>query len=750
MTTAQSAITLAETAAETTSTFNIPIEGMTCSSCAFRVEKALKKVSGIKTVSINPATDTARIEAVTSVGMDQISAAVEDAGYKVAAAKLASPNTRQTDAASFRMTEEMKLLIAAFLTAPLVIPMLFDFFGMHLMLPAWIQLMLASPVQFWLGARFYRAGWKALKSGSGNMDLLVALGTSAAFGLSLYLMTKNSSGMNLYFESSAVIITLVMLGKWLESRAKQQASEAIRALQSLRPETARVRRGTQTVEIPTSEVRIGDFVVVKPGEHIPVDGIIAEGESQVDESLITGESIPVLKLIGDKVTGGSVNADGLLLIQTTAVGEGSILASIVRMVEDAQAAKAPIQKLVDKISAVFVPVVILIALATFFGWWGFSGDVIAATINAVSVLVIACPCALGLATPASVIAGTGTAARYGILIKNAEVLETAHNIEVVAFDKTGTLTEGKPLLEQIQVSGIGESDFLRIASSLQAGSEHPLAKAVLAYAEKRGISPELVSTQKSIPGKGLIGIVAGKEYLLGSERLLAEESISLRDFARSVLLLESEGHTVSWLAERSGEVLGIMSFKDNVRPTSASAVGRLESMGVTSVMVTGDNARAAKRVAEKIGVQQAIAEVLPDGKAKVLDELKSQNGRTRVVAMVGDGINDAPALAAADVGIAMGGGTDVAMHAAGVTLMHSDPAMIADVIDISRRTYSKIKQNLFWAFVYNVVGIPLAASGLLSPVIAGSAMAFSSVSVVMNSLLLKRWRPLSARQSTKG
>ncbi|MDG0854764.1 copper-translocating P-type ATPase [Pelomonas puraquae] len=626
------------------------------------------------------------------------------------------------------------------LSAPLVLPMFATLFGAHWMLPGWLQLALATPVQFWLGARFYRAGWKALRAGAGNMDLLVALGTSAGYGLSVYqLLAHGDQAMHLYFEASAVVITLVLLGKWLETRAKRQTTEAIRALNALRPERARVRRNGADLDVAIAEVRVDDQVVVRPGERIPVDGEVVEGASEIDESLITGESLPVAKHVGDRVTGGSVNAEGLLLIRTTAVGAESTLARIVRLVESAQAKKAPIQRLVDQVSAVFVPVVIGIAALTLLGWGLGTGNWEAAILNAVAVLVIACPCALGLATPTAIMAGTGVAARHGILIKDAEALEVAHSVKVVAFDKTGTLTEGKPELVAFEAVDGNTSSMLGAAAAIQNNSEHPLARAVIEAAKRERVGVPPASEVRAIAGRGMAAVVRGRNLRLGSTRFMQELNVDLSAMAKIAAALEAQGRTVSWLAE-AGErphLLGLLAFGDAAKASAVDAIRRLHEMDVSTVMLTGDNRGSATAISRQLGIDEFRAELLPQDKADIVAELKSGNRR---VAMVGDGINDAPALAAADVGIAMSTGTDVAMHAAGITLMRGNPALVADAIDISRRTYAKIRQNLFWAFAYNVVGIPLATFGLLSPVVAGAAMAFSSVSVVTNALMLRRWK----------
>jgi Cu+-exporting ATPase len=605
-------------------------------------------------------------------------------------------------------------------------------------LPGWLQLALATPVQFWLGARFYRAGWKALMARSGNMDLLVALGTSAAYGLSVYMLFRHwEHEPHLYFEASAAIITLVLLGKWLESRAKRQTTEAIRALQALRPETARVRRGDTEQEISLQDLHEGDTVVIRPGERIPADGVVLEGRSHADESMLTGESLPVAKEVGSAVTGGAVNGEGLLAVRATALGGQSTLARIIELVESAQAKKAPIQRLVDRVSAVFVPVVLLIALATFLAWGLASGNWEQAILNAVAVLVIACPCALGLATPTAIMAGTGVAARNGILIKDAEALEIAHGVEAVAFDKTGTLTAGKPSLVALEPHGVAREALLELAAAVQAGSEHPLAKAVVAAAgvNVAGRAHEV----RAVPGRGVEGVVAGHRVAIGSARWMSELGVEVDAFADKAEQFARRGYSVSWIADLTGSpaLLGVMAFGDAPRPEAAEAVAQLKGRGIRTVMLTGDNRAAAETIGAVLGIDDVRAEVLPGDKADAVSSL----GKTHRTAMVGDGVNDAPALAAAHLGIAMGSGTDVAMHAAGVTLMRPDPRLVGAAIDISRRTYAKIRQNLFWAFVYNVVGIPLAALGILTPVIAGAAMALSSVSVVANALLLKRWKP---------
>jgi Cu+-exporting ATPase len=718
---------------------DLQVEGMTCASCVARVEKALRKVPGVVDASVNLATETATVTASQPVA-DAAIAAIRKAGYEAA---VRAPRVDERPA-SGRDIWEVGAAIA--LTLPLVVPMIAGAFGAHWMLPAWAQLALATPVQFIVGARFYVAAYKALRARAGNMDLLVALGTSAAYLLSAWLMARGEA--HLYFEASAVVITLVRLGKWLEARAKRRAADAIRALAALRPESARVLRGGAEVETAVEAIAIGDLVVVRPGERIAVDGEIVEGRSHADESLITGESLPVAKETGARVTGGSLNAEGRLVVRTLAVGAETTLARIIRRVESAQAAKAPIQRLVDRVSEVFVPIIVAIAFATFLLWGLAAGNWETATLNAVAVLVIACPCALGLATPAAIMAGTGVAARHGILIKDAEALEVAHRTRVVAFDKTGTLTEGKPALLGMAAAEVPERDALRIAAAIQSGSEHPLARAVLERARAESIDIPAASNVRASPGRGVQGTVDGREYAIASDRWVEENKWGQTPFQliQEPELTEMESdpiisaRTVSYLValDSSPRVLARLEFGDRVKAGARELVERLHREQIRAVLVSGDNRGAVDAVAREVGLDESFAAVLPEDKAAVVTRLRAPGAP---VAMVGDGINDAPALAAADVGIAMGSGTDVAMNTAGITLMRGDPMLVADALDISHRTYAKIRQNLFWAFVYNVVGVPLAALGLLNPVIAGAAMAFSSVSVVTNALLLRRWRP---------
>ena len=716
---------------------SLAVTGMSCASCVTRIEKALLNVPGVLSATVNLASETAVLD---DVGADPAAllAAVVRAGYR---ASLLDDETSASASPGDR-PPWWPVALAILLSLPLALPMVAMAWGAHWMLPAWLQCALATPVQFLLGARFYVAGWKSLRAGSGNMDLLVALGTSAAYGLSVWLWLASPYGAtpHLYFEASALVIALVLLGKWLEVRARRQTTDALRALNALRPDRACVRRDGVEVELPLARVVVGDEVVIRPGERVPVDGEIIAGASQIDESLVSGEGLPVARQVGDRVTGGAVNGEGLLIVRTCAIGSETVLARIVRLVEQAQAGKAPVQRLVDRVSAVFVPVVIAIALLTFAGWMLAGAGIETALPNAVAVLVIACPCALGLATPTAIMVGTGVAARHGILIKDAEALEVAHGVSVVAFDKTGTLTEGRPELVLAQALSGARDDLLRRAASLQSGSEHPLARAVMAAAEREGLQWPVAESLLAVAGRGVAAQVDGRDLRLGSSRFMQELGVDLSPARAQAQSLQAEGRTVSWLAEvgEAPVLLGMLAFGDTIKPTAALAVRRLQAAGVRCVLVSGDNRGAAEAVAAQLHIDDVRAEVLPEHKAEVVAELRQAGA---VVAMVGDGINDAPALAAADVGIAMSTGTDVAMHAAGITLMRGDPARVADALDVSRRTWAKIRQNLFWAFAYNVIGIPLAAAGMLNPVIAGAAMAFSSVSVVSNALLLRRWKP---------
>ena len=708
----------------------LSIGQMSCTSCAQRIEKVLSKVPGVIGTEVSFARETAVVEWVEPATATQLISAIEKAGFSAAP-------VGQTEAAPSRA--HYPVIAALLLAAPLVLPMLAMPFGGHWMLPAWAQWLLATPVQFILGARFYRAGWQALKARAGNMDQLVALGTSAAYGLSLYLWWRAPVGVtpHLYFEASAVVIALVLLGKYLEARSKHKTGAALSALQALRPSTAWRLVDGQAQAVPIEALAVNDVLQIRPGERISADGVILQGQSEVDESMLTGESLPVSKEVGDPVTGGAVNGSGVLTIKVSAIGAQSMLARIIEQVLHAQAVKAPIEKLVDKVSRVFVPVVLGIALCTLLGWWLAGATFESALINAVAVLVIACPCALGLATPAAIMAGTGAAARHGILIKDAEVLEKAHKVSAVAFDKTGTLTQGKPQL--VHFSAVHDaSNALKDAYALQALSEHPLAKAVLSYAHAQGLSANAASEVKALIGLGIEGTVNGRRLLLGSGRVLEQYALEHPAFTQQAQHLQRQGCSISWLLELSPQpqVLALLAFADTLKPTSQQAIESLNQQ-VQTYLLSGDNLEAAHFVGAQLGISHVHGKLLPSQKTGIINQLQSQG---QVVAMVGDGINDAPALAAADVGIAMGAGTDVAMQAAGITLLNSDPQAVAWALSISRKTYQKIQQNLFFAFVFNGLGIPLAAFGLLNPVLAGAAMAFSSVSVLTNALLLSRFK----------
>jgi Cu+-exporting ATPase len=705
-------------AVEPAGSIDLTITGMTCASCVNRVEKVLRKVPGVTLASVNLATERAHVTG-TGASSAALIKAVEKAGY--------GATEIQRDAAPADHTPRdrrdlIHLAAAAALSAPLVAGMAVP----ALMLPASAQFALACIVQFGLGARFYRAGWNAVRALSGNMDLLVALGTSAAWGLSTWLWLFQGREHGLYFESSALLVTFVLCGKWLEARAREGTAAAITALMQLRPDTARVDRGGAVRDVPIADVRPGDKVIVRPGEQVPVDGRILLGRAAIDASMLTGESLPADHGPGDTIAAGTINTDGNLTIETTATGAETMLGRIVRMVETAQESKAPVQRLADRVSAVFVPVVLAIALATLAGWVIAGAGASTAILNAVSVLVIACPCALGLATPTAIMAGTGTAARNGILIRDAAALEQARSVSVVAFDKTGTLTLGKPRL-----AGIVPQDRLADAAALLSGSEHPLAGAVRQAAFGQTLAG--VTDFRALPGLGCSGTIGGRALLLGNARLMETHGIAAEPPR------EMDGQTVSFLAETAPapKLLAVLGFTDTLKPEAVAVIARLHAMGLRTVMLTGDSAAAARTVATACGIDEVQAAILPGAKAAAISKMRADGS---VVAMVGDGINDAPALAAADIGIAMATGTDAAISTAGITLMRGDLTLVADAIGISRRTVGKIRQGLFWAFAYNVLGIPLAASGLLSPVVAGGAMALSSVSVVCNALTLRRGR----------
>ena len=716
-------------------TRELAISGMTCTTCSGRVETALKRVSGVARAEVNLASEKASVDGIAGLlRPSDLLVAIRQAGYEAELLTGDRERDRAIVAADERRLrgETWRIIAAVVLSAPLLLPM------SDIMLPGWAQLLLATPVQFVIGRRFYVGAWKALRAGIGNMDLLVSLGTSAAYFYSLYLMIAGPPDGHLYFEAAAVVIALIMVGRWLEARAKRSTTAAIHALMSLRPERARIEREGVEIEIPVADVAVGEIVVVRPGERIPVDATVLTGRSEVDESLLTGESLPVAKQSGHKITGGSINGSGLLRAETKGVGKQSTLSRIIALVEHAQSKKPPVQRLVDRVAGVFVPVVLAVALAAFLGWWLIAGDLTGGVVAAVAVMVIACPCSLGLATPTALMVGTGAAARGGILIRDAEALERAHRLDTIILDKTGTVTEGKPAVTEVVAHGIDDEELLTVAAAAESGSEHPLAEAVLAKARGREL-PNLLDFQ-SHSGLGLTANVGGRTIIIGNRRLMTRHNVNLESVATDAAELEERGRTVMWVAELTPAVrlLGIIAVADPVKATAREAVRHLREIGLQTVLLTGDNARTAAAVAAEVGIDRVLADVLPADKAAEVERLQAQG---KHVGMAGDGVNDAPALAAADVGIAMGTGADVAMQTAGITLMRGDPMLIGDAIAVSRATYNKIRQGLFWAFIYNVVGLPLAAFGLLNPVIAGAAMALSSVSVVTNALLLRRWRP---------
>ncbi|PNO54855.1 copper-transporting ATPase [Aeromonas caviae] len=714
------------------------ITGMTCAGCSARLNKMLAALPGVISADVNFSIEQARIVLVP--GMQTPAALreqIEAIGFGAQLAQGSASGRRQQllereaqEAASARQAQT-RVIVSALLTLPLLAGMLAmaGLFPWHL--PAWLELLLATPVQFWIGARFYRGAWLAIKNRSANMDVLVATGTSAAYFYSLYLLLNlgMAASGQLYFEASAIIITLISLGKLLEARARRSTQSAIRELMALRPETATVWRGERWQSVAIDEVLRGDRLQVLVGERVPVDGRIVSGESELDESILTGESLPIPRGEGDKVLGGAINRSGVLEIEATTVGEDSSLSKIIALVESAQMGKAPLQQLVDKVSAVFVPVVMAIALFTLLVWYAISNDFGQALLAAVAVLVIACPCALGLATPAAIVTGTGVAARHGILIKDVDTLQKAHAIKALIFDKTGTLTQGRPVL----ASWSGNDEQLRLAAALQQASEHPLALAMREAVGKDAVLPQPEAVEVRV-GAGIVGQVAGHTVAIGNGSLLAQLGIEVPAQDKP----SADGATRVWVAI-DGVVAGIAALADTLRPESPDAIATLRQRGIASWLVSGDAPAPVAHIAAKLGLDGAFDSVLPAGKVEKVEALRAQT--SGLVAMVGDGVNDAPALAAADVGIAMGSGSDVAMETASITLMRSDPRLVADAIDISAATWRTIQQNLFWAFVFNIIGIPLAALGYLSPELAGAAMALSSITVLSNSLLLKRWQP---------
>ncbi len=713
----------------------LDIEGMTCSACAARVEKALKKVEGIGEVNVNIATNKATIEYLSSeTNIKEMQLAVENAGYK--AKKEQKVDVDKQKEAREKEIKNLKTLfiISTILSLPLLSAMFVDMAGMDTILSnGWFQFILATPVQFIVGWRFYKGAYHSLKGGGANMDVLVAMGTSAAYFYSIYMLLV---GMNhFYFESSAVIITLIILGKLMEAIAKGKTSEAMKKLMGLQAKTAKVIRNGEEKDIPVEEVEVGETIIVRPGEKIPVDGEIIEGKSTVDESMLTGESIPVEKVIGEEVIGSTINKHGTFKFKATKVGKDTALSQIIKLVEEAQGSKAPVQRLADKVSGIFVPIVVVIAILTFIIWYVVSGDINPAMVASVSVLVIACPCALGLATPTAIMVGTGKGAENGILIKGGEHLERAQKTDTIIFDKTGTITKGKPEVTDILTYDLDEKEVLRISASAEKSSEHPLAEAIVNDANSKEILLSDVSDFEAIPGHGIYSTLDKKEIYLGNRRLMDRENIDISKASSEIERLENEGKTAMILAIDK-ELKGIIAVADTIKESSKRAIEELKNMHIDVYMITGDNQRTANAIAKQVGIENVIAEVLPEDKAANVEKIQSQNKK---VAMVGDGINDAPALAQADIGFAIGTGTDVAIEAADITLMRGDLMEIVTAIRLSKKTMKTIKQNLFWAFAYNTAGIPIAALGLLNPMIAGGAMAFSSVSVLTNSLRLKKF-----------
>lgn len=723
----------------------LAITGMTCAACATRIEKGLNKVDGVVKANVNLANEKANVEFINGqTNIDQLIAAVKKAGYSAKAADDTNADSEKEAREKEYKKQRNKFLLGALLSVWFLPQMISDLqvhygidVGFQFHINPWIQLLLATPVQFYVGGHFYRDAYNALRGGSANMATLVVLGTSAAYFYSL-IVTIIGLDTGVYFEAAALVMTLIILGKLLEARAKGQTSEAIKKLMGLQAKTARVIRDGEEKDIAIEEVVAGDVIFVRAGEKIPVDGEIIEGSSSIDESMLTGESLPVSKNVGDSVIGATVNKHGSFKFKATKVGKDTALSQIIKLVEEAQGSKAPIQKLADKISGVFVPIVIGIALLTFIITFFIAGFT-PALISTVAVLVIACPCALGLATPTAVMVGTGKGAESGVLIKGAEHLESAYRVTTIVLDKTGTITKGEPEVTDIITTDIFQQDeLLRLAGSAERGSEHPLGEAIVNGAKEKGLTLSDVTAFNAIPGHGIEVKVDEKQIHIGNKKLMQKKNVVFESLVKQMEELEGQGKTAMLMAV-DGRLAGIIAVADTVKETSAEAIKALKEMEIEVAMITGDNQRTAEAIAKQVGVDRVLAEVLPEDKSAEVEKLKKEG---KVVAMVGDGINDAPALAAADIGIAIGTGTDVAIEAADVTLMRGDLMGIVDMIRLSKATMRKIRQNLFWAFAYNTILIPVAAIGLLNPVLAGAAMAFSSVSVVTNTLFLRRWKPV--------
>lgn len=729
-----------------TQTQSLNITGMTCANCSARVERELKKQSGVTNAFVNLATEKATVTFdPLAINVPALIQSVERIGYGAIIDDSAHQQQLQQEKNQQAHSLKRDFIISACLSVPLVGAMLLSFMGLNnnpiirFMHQPWVQLVLATPVQFWVGLRFYRNAYHAIKTGAPNMDVLVAMGTTAAYALSLYNGFFSNNHSNLYFESSAVIITLILLGKYLEQAAKGKTSQAIKQLMQLRAKTAWVVRDGQEVAVPVEDVQVGDIVRVRPGEKVPVDGMITENTCVIDESMLTGESLPVEKKVGDKIIGGTLNLNGAPLMRTTEVGSQTALAQIIHMVQEAQGSKAPIQKIADRIAALFVPAVLIIALLTLIITGLITGNWQTAIIHAVAVLVIACPCALGLATPTAIMVGTGLGARNGILIKGGEYLEKTAQVNAVILDKTGTITAGQPTVtDWLPAQNMQSEKFASMVTALEKLSEHPLAAAIVRYGEKQLDQTALpvINDFQNQTGAGVRGRIDEQSIVIGTRALMQQEGVSTEDIEPNIVQLESDGKTVI-LAAANGAYCGMIAVADQVKPTSKQAIEALQKRQIEVYLLTGDNTRTAHAIGEQVGLDKKhiFAEVLPQDKAAYVKKLQAQG---KIVAMVGDGINDAPAIAQADIGMAIGTGTDIAMETADMTLMRGDLRSIGEAITLSQKTMRKIKQNLFWAFIYNTVGIPFAALGLLSPIIAGAAMAFSSVSVVLNSLSLNR------------
>jgi Cu+-exporting ATPase len=722
----------------------LKISGMTCAACSAKIERKLNKLEGVDNINVNLIAEKATFEYnKNEVKLNDIINMIKNLGYGAEIEEDINPDKDKENKEKEIRNLKMFLIVSVILSLPLILAMITMIFGIDIPIlhNPYLQLIIATPVQFVIGFRFYKNAFYAIKSKSPNMDVLVAMGTSSAYFYSVYnvffQVVKIGKMKDLYFEASAIIITLILLGKYLETVAKGKTSEAIKKLMGLKSKTARVIKGNEEIDIPIDEVVVGDIIVVKPGEKIPVDGKLVEGSSSVDESMITGESLPTGKKVGDTVIGATINKYGTFKFEAVKVGNGTMLSQIIKMVQDAQGSKAPIQKIADKVSGIFVPVVLIIAVITFLIWYLVVGDFTMAFVSAVSVLVIACPCALGLATPTAIMVGTGKGAENGILIKGGEYLETAYKLDAIILDKTGTITKGKPeVTDIITLNNLSKENILNLAAISEKKSEHPLGVAIYEKGKKDLNEVKDPSKFEAIPGKGIITEIDGDNICIGTRKLMNQNNVDIKSNEETLLKLEKEGKTVMLMAVNN-KLEGIIAVADTLKESSKEAIEKLQNMNIEVYMITGDNSVTANAIAAQVNIKNVLAEVLPENKTEEVEKLKASG---KIVGMVGDGINDAPALATANIGMAIGTGTDVAIEAADITLMNGDLNSIVTAIKLSRKTMNKIKQNLFWAFIYNIIGIPIAALGMLNPIIAGGAMAFSSVSVVTNSLSLKRFK----------